>query len=76
LDYVNKKYAGATEGVDKASLKLVQRMQRREDKINRRLQKVDSSKAAQLFANSNAKYQQLMAKLQSPVAPSITTRAS
>lgn len=72
--FLHKKYTGLTDDIDKQTLKLVQRMQRREEKLRKKLAQTDSAKAAQLFVGTGAKYRQLEAKLQSPVDVAAVTR--
>ena len=71
LHAVNDKYSKLTVAVNKQTTKLLDRMQRREDRLHKKLQGIDSSKVEQVFANSQAKYQQLQAQLQSPINPNI-----
>lgn len=66
LSFIQKKYAGLTNAVDKQTIKLLERMQRRENKLRDKLAQKDSSKAKELFDGTASKYQQLQAKLQSP----------
>lgn len=68
LRFINTKYTNLTNTVDKQTLKLVERMQRKEAKLQAKMQGIDSTKAQQIFAGTQAKYQQMQAKLQSPVS--------
>jgi len=67
LHFIDTKYAKLTTAVDKQTLKLVERMQRKEAKLQRKLQGIDSTKAIELFTGTQDKYNQLQTKLQSPV---------
>jgi hypothetical protein len=71
LNFIQKKYAGLTNAVDKQTIKLLERMQRRENKLRDKLARKDSSKAKELFDGTASKYQQLQAKLQNPVNTSV-----
>ncbi len=68
LHSINDKYTKLTAAIDEQTLKLVDRMQRREEKLQAKMQGIDSSKAQQVFAGTQAKYQQLQTQLQSPVS--------
>ncbi len=72
LRFINTKYTDVTNAVDKQTLKLVEHMQRKEAKLQAKMQGIDSVKAQQLFAGTQAKYQQLQAKLQSPVGTNVS----
>jgi len=67
LRFLDNKYANLSNIVDKQTLKLIDRMHRKEAKLKAKLQGVDSAKAEQLFAGSQAKYEQLKTRLQSPI---------
>src|SRR5581483_1362636 len=62
---VNKKTASLEDKLTQQTEKYLQRMARQEKKLQKQLNKVDSSAAKQLFANSQQQYQQLMAKINS-----------
>ena len=64
--YFNKiqgKYAGLDEKLTKQTEKYLQRLFKREKKIQRKLAKIDSAGAQQLFANSEKQYAQLTTKV-------------
>ncbi len=71
LQSLNDKYTKLTSAVNYQTAKLLERMQCRETKLQKKLQGIDSSKAAELFGNTQAKYQQLQAELQSPINPNV-----
>lgn len=68
LHFVDTKYNKLTTAIDKQTLRLVERMQRKEAKLQRKLQGIDSTKAKELFTGTQDKYNQLQTKLQSSVA--------
>lgn len=68
---VTNKYAHLSAAVNKQSLKWLKRMQRQEEKLRCALAEKDSAKAAQLFTNSAASYQQLQDKLSAPLDKTI-----
>ncbi|HEX6431628.1 MAG TPA: hypothetical protein VF008_28250 [Niastella sp.] len=66
--YFNKiqnKYAGLEDRLTQKTDKLLQRLFRREKKMQRKLAKVDSAGAQQLFGNSEKQYADLNAKMKS-----------
>lgn len=67
LRLIDKKQASLTASIDRQTQKLLQDMAKREAKLQRKMQGIDSIKAQQVFAGAQAKYQQLQQKLQSPV---------
>jgi hypothetical protein len=67
LRYIDDKYAKLTSSVDKQTVKMLSRMQQKEEKLRRKLALKDSTKAADLFSNSEKTYQQLQDKLKSPI---------
>ncbi|HWB27597.1 MAG TPA: hypothetical protein VG738_19105 [Chitinophagaceae bacterium] len=67
LHSINDKYIKLTDVIDRQSLKLVTRMQRKEARLQNKVQGADSTKAKQLFTGTQAKYQQLQTQLASPV---------
>lgn len=71
LHYIDKKQAAITNAVDKQTRKLLDRMAKKEAKLQKRLQGIDSIKAQQLFAGTQAKYQQLQQKLKNPLEGSV-----
>jgi hypothetical protein len=71
LSVLQKRYASMEGEITANSQKLLTGMQKSEAKLNSKMLHVDSSKAKQIFAGSQDKYQQLSHNLQSPVDPSI-----
>jgi len=67
LHFIDKKYSKLTDAVNRQTIKLLERMQRKEDKMHKQLQAIDSNKADVLFTGAQAQYQQLKNKLQSPL---------
>jgi len=67
LGSINSKYTNLTNSIDNQTLKLLGRMKRKEAKLHAKMQLIDSAKAQELFAGSQAKYQQLQTRLQAPV---------
>src|SRR5689334_21138895 len=63
--YVNKiqhKYSQVDEDLTKQTEKYLQRLAKREKKLQRKLSKIDSTAAQQLFANSEQQYAQLISR--------------
>lgn len=73
LSSINNKYAALATNIDKQSLKVVDRIQHKEAKLQAKLQHIDSSKAQQLFTGIQAKYELYKNQLQSPV-DNVTTK--
>ncbi len=67
LHSIDDKYTKLTNVINAKTARLLQHMLAREQKIKRRLQGIDSSKAEQLFAGTAENYNQLQAQLQSPI---------
>jgi len=67
LRFVDNRYDRLTSAIDKQTIKLIERMQRKEARLQQKMQGIDSVKAQQLFTGTQAKYQQLQAQLQNPV---------
>jgi hypothetical protein len=66
---LEKKYSDLQSQVDKQSVKLLSRMQAKEDKLKRKLQGIDSSKAQKLFTTDvTQRYGDLQSKLTSLTA--------
>lgn len=66
LDKVSSR-AGQLEGkLDKKSEKIFQRMMKREAKMKKKLARIDSSAAVEIFNNTSQKYQQIKQRLASP----------
>lgn len=62
---IDKYYEKTTNAIDKQTAKMLARMQRKELKLQKSLEHIDSAKAKQLFDHTQANYQQLQQKLQS-----------
>lgn len=73
IAFLNRKYEKLNEGINRQTLKLLELMQRREAKIQAKLKGIDSTKAAELFTDSRAKYAALEQKLRTPVDPNVTS---
>ena len=67
LHLLQKRYDKLNSSVQKQSQKMLSRMQKKEDKLARELRRKDSMKAANLFGESNGKYDELKAKLKLPL---------
>ena len=65
IEQVTAKASGLQEKLDKKSQKILGAFQREEKKLQRKLQRKDSSAAATVFANANEKYAQLQQQLAS-----------
>ncbi len=69
LNKVNKKADNLEEDVIKQSTKYLQRLAKQERKLQRKLSKVDSAAAKNLFAGSQAQYQAMIQQLKSKEPP-------
>jgi len=67
LRFIDKKQASLTASIDKQTQKLLERMAKKEAKLQKKLQGIDSVKAQQVFAGAQTKYRQLQQKLKSPL---------
>lgn len=72
LNFINDKYAKLTATIQKQNEKLLNRMQQKEARLQRKLQSIDSTKSAELFAETKAKYEALQQQSQSPVTGTIS----
>jgi len=63
FDAVNKKAENLTQGLDKKSKKVLARMQKQEARLQKKLVKIDSIAANNIFSNTAEKYNQLQEKL-------------
>ena len=66
IETVTAKAAGIEQQLDKKTAKALAGLKKQEEKIIRRLSKLDSSKAKELAATAKAKYAQLEEKLRNP----------
>jgi hypothetical protein len=66
LNAIDNKYSLLQKLIQRKTARMLSRMQKREAELEKQLQGKDSIKAQQLFAGSQARYQQLSAQLQSP----------
>src|SRR4051812_42265351 len=64
---VDDKISSIDEKLTKQTVKYLQKLQRQEDKINKRLSKIDSSASAS-FQNSKQKYAELLQGIKSKTA--------
>ncbi|OQP58832.1 hypothetical protein A3860_39365 [Niastella vici] len=62
---IENKYEGLEDRVTKQTEKYLQRLFNREKRLQRKLAKIDSTGAKQLFANSEKQYAQMMDKIKS-----------
>jgi len=67
LRFIDKKQVFLTAAIDKQTQKLLERMAKKEAKLQKKLQGIDSVKAQQVFAGTQAKYLQLQQRLKSPL---------
>ncbi len=63
IDKVSSKAASLQTKLDRATEKILARMQKREEKMKRKLQKLDSLAAKNIFANADEKYKELEQRL-------------
>lgn len=71
LARLDTKYGQLEKTVDKQSIKLLNRMEKQEMRLQKKLQLKDSLAAKQLFADSRTRYEALKATLQSPVLKTV-----
>jgi hypothetical protein len=69
---VQNKYAGLDDKLTKQTEKYLTRLFNREKKMQRKLAKIDSAGAQQLFANSEKEYAQLSDKIKSKVTQKVS----
>ncbi len=72
LTSLTSQYSKVTNSVQTQSEKLLKRMQQKEVKLQSKLQGIDSTKAKELFSQTQSKYQELQAKLTSSVDKTFT----
>lgn len=68
---IAKRQGGISNAVEKQTQKLLLRMMKKEAKLQKKLQGIDSAKAVELFSGSKDTYRQLQNKLKSPLDKSI-----
>ena len=68
LSQLSSRTEGLTRKLDKKSEKAIAQLQKQEEKIRRKLSRLDSSKAKELFNNAEEKYGTLKRKLENPSA--------
>jgi hypothetical protein len=66
LNVINNKYSLLDKLIEHQTEKMIARMQKKEAKLEKEMQGKDSVKAKQVFYNIQAKYQKLLALIQSP----------
>jgi hypothetical protein len=71
LHVIDNKYNLLDKLIQRQTEKMLRKMQQKEEKLQRKLQSTDSTKAKELFANTQAKYQQLLLQLKSPIDKNI-----
>jgi len=71
LECLNKKYNKLTKTVEVQCDKLLKRMQQKEEKLENKLRKIDSTKAKELFEQTQVRYQELQEKLKAPLDKTI-----
>ena len=68
LSQLSSRTDDLTQKLDKKSEKAIAQLQQHEQKIRRKLSRVDSSKAKELFNDAEEKYENLKTKLENPSA--------
>jgi CII-binding regulator of phage lambda lysogenization HflD len=63
---ISSKTSSLNQKLDKKSDKAIEQLSKREEKIRRKLERIDSNKAKEIFGDANQKYQQLQQKLCNP----------
>ena len=71
--YITERYQNLNSAITRQAINLLGRMQHQEEKLQKKLEGIDSSRAADVFANSQSKYKSLLQKLQTPVNPNTTS---
>src|SRR5579871_3485588 len=66
LHLMSNSYASLQKSLEKQTQKALQRMQKKEARLQKKLQGIDSVKSKDLFAATKVKYEQLEKQLQSP----------
>jgi Skp family chaperone for outer membrane proteins len=67
LSQLSSRTEDLTQKLDKKSEKAIAQLQKQEEKIRRKLSRLDSSKAKELFNNAEEKYGSLKTKLEKPL---------
>ncbi|KAI9436102.1 hypothetical protein F5148DRAFT_1303720 [Russula earlei] len=67
ISSLNSQYSDINQQLDKQTTQYLNRLQKKEQKMQQKLQGIDSVKAKQLFGNTTQYYAGLQQKLQSPV---------
>src|SRR5258708_5120616 len=67
ISKLDKKYGNLEGAVDKQSIKMLNRMEKQELRLQKKLMLKDSVAAKQLFADAGSRYEALKTKLRSPV---------
>ena len=68
LSQLSSRTEGLTQKLDKKSENAIGQLQKQEEKIRRKLSRLDSSKAKELFNDAEEKYENLKTKLENPSA--------
>ncbi|MEX6688863.1 hypothetical protein QTN47_15250 [Danxiaibacter flavus] len=71
LRQIDQKYQSLTNAINENTMHCLVQMQRKEEKLQRKLAGKDSTKAKELFAGSESTYQDLRNKLKAPLDKSI-----
>ncbi|GAC1604154.1 MAG: hypothetical protein NVS3B8_15080 [Chitinophagaceae bacterium] len=71
LHIMDNKYTLLDKMIQKQTEKMLRRMQRKEETLQKKLQSIDSVKSKALFANTQSKYQQLLLQLKTPLDKNI-----
>jgi len=67
FDFIDKKYSSLTHDIDRQTFKMLKRMLRREDELQKKPLGADSDRVKQFFAAGKIHYQELETKLQNPL---------
>jgi hypothetical protein len=67
LDKLDRQYDDLSKSIQKRTQSLLAHLQKKEARLKRKVQQVDSAKAAIVFANSDKKYKELKGKIDSSV---------
>ena len=74
LDKLNEQYSSLDKSIQRQTLKMLSRLQKKENGLKNKLQDKDSLKADQVFKGISAKYSELQKAIQNPVTSNLQGR--
>ncbi len=75
FDKINHKAAGLEDKLERQTVKYLQRLAKKEQKLKHKLARTDSAAAANLFANSEKQYEQLIQQVSDDAPASLSRRS-